>query len=85
VVSTAEVAERLKVSRRTAERRLKVAEAGGYIRNDQEWKHRRAKWVTDSPLPEETGLLPELPGTTVDIGSDNGGEAEVVSGGLGVV
>lgn len=53
------VAERLKLDKSTASRRLRMASDGGYIRNLEERRGKPGRWVKGDPLPEKVDLLPQ--------------------------
>jgi hypothetical protein len=62
-VTVKTVAERLKLDRSAAQRRLKGARERGYITDLEEKRWRPARYAIGEPLPEELDLLPStLPG-----------------------
>jgi hypothetical protein len=57
-VSTARLADRLRIDKSAASRRVRVAIDKGYLRNDEDRRGRPAKLACADPLPEDVEILP---------------------------
>jgi hypothetical protein len=57
-VTGAQVGRELKLDKSATDRRLKMAEDAGYIKNLEEHKGRPARWVLGDPMPEDEEILP---------------------------
>jgi hypothetical protein len=53
------VAEKLRLDKSSASRRLRMAADGGYIRNLEDKRGKPARWTIGDPLPEAVQLLPD--------------------------
>jgi hypothetical protein len=53
------VAERLRIDKSNASRRLKMAAERGYIQNLEDRRGKPARWVLGDPMPEDKDLLPD--------------------------
>jgi hypothetical protein len=57
-VTGAQVGRELKIDKSATDRRLKMAEAAGHIRNLEYRKGRPGRWVPGEPMPEDEEILP---------------------------
>ena len=59
-VTTAQLARRLKLDVSAVGRRVNVAIAAGYLRNDEDKRNKPRRLATADPLPDDEELLPTL-------------------------
>lgn len=90
-VTVRAVADKLRLDKSNAGRRLRVAADGGYLHNLEDKRGRPGRWVIGDPLPESVDLLPDparltaTVATTVDqeccgVAAVSGGENESTAG-----